>query len=272
MDKETATVITKDTQINFIRFIFDKDKDKAYYSRPYILQCFNSIKKIFPNLRVCLVNVSEAIKTSNRFSDLQPKNSCYETDPLRLFFINKLDNAIYCDTDVFILEEYTDKLIENMNKNDTFVVSNCSGTITWNKHKNNNEIQKWWNLYNHIVDEPNFNIQNYGDISMYHEAMKQHISIPSINDAGTYHMSCFYPAIRDKVPINILLDGIKHDENRYNQNEISYMSFPICLFEALQNAINVKYHRKINYVTQQKEPGLYLFPISNEQYANKHTY
>lgn len=37
MDKETATVITKDTQINFIRFIFDKDKDKAYYSRPYIL-------------------------------------------------------------------------------------------------------------------------------------------------------------------------------------------------------------------------------------------
>lgn len=36
MDKETATVITKDTQINFIRFIFNKETDGEYFSRPYI--------------------------------------------------------------------------------------------------------------------------------------------------------------------------------------------------------------------------------------------
>lgn len=269
MDKETATVITKDTQINLIRFIFDKEKDGAYFSRPYIAQCFGSIKRIFPNLRVCLVNVNNEIKASNKFSQVQPKNSCYETDPLRLFFINKLDNAIYCDTDVFILEEYADKLIESMNANDTFVMSNCSGTMTWNKHKNNKEIQNWWELYNHIVDKPNFNIQNYGDISMYYEAAKQNINIPSINNIGTYHMSCFYPAVRDKLKVFMLLDGKAHEETNYNKDKINLMPFPVEVTGILQSAVEIKYKRTINYVTEITEPGMYLYPMQNLQYINR---
>lgn len=192
---------------NILLFFFPNDDD--YYNKPYIKECIFSWKKIFPKSRFINVPIYEA-QGMSKWSQLTYGRRNFPTDSLRILFAAYLNNCLYLDTDVYLTERFklpTDKC---------FVLNECSGTMLFNRKKNNKKLLKWFNKYEETADYILKNstdistqdklIDDHGDIAMYKKFGKK-LGIASVSIAnGVNHFSCIYPYMRDKVNLGLAIN------------------------------------------------------------------
>lgn len=192
---------------NILLFFFPNDDE--YYNKPYIKECVFSWKKVFPKSRFINIPVYEALGMS-KWSMLTYRRRNFPTDSLRVLFSAHLDNCLYLDTDVYLTQRF------NMPKKDCFVLNDCSGTMLFNKKKNNKKFLKWFEKYEEVADyivknsedrtTQDLLIDKYGDLAMYHKFGKD-LKIPSLDIRhGVNHFSAIYPYMRDKINLGLAVD------------------------------------------------------------------
>ena len=130
---------------NFILFEFEGDRERDYYNKPYIKECMESWKKRFPLSRFIYIKVEDCLDISN-WTKYTYRRRNYPTDSLRIYFTSLLDNCFYVDTDVFISEK-----AEIPTEKESFVYCHCSGTMTWNKKRNNRKFGEWFDWYEDVT-------------------------------------------------------------------------------------------------------------------------
>ena len=193
---------------NIILFYFPNDDE--YYNKAYIKECLFSWKKVFPNSRFINIPIFEAQGLS-KWSMLTYRRRNFPTDSLRILFAAHLKNCIYLDTDVYLTHRF-----EMPKRKDCFVLNDCSGTMLFNKKKNNKKLLKWFEKYEETADYilKNSNdratqdhlIDEHGDLSMYNKFGKS-LKIPSLDFRhGINHFSTVYPYMRDKKNLGIAIN------------------------------------------------------------------
>lgn len=181
---------------NIVLFSFPDDNN--YYEKPYIRECMSSWKKYLKNYRMIFIPVKVALPLSNWSRQTYHRKN-YPTDSLRVLFVSHLDNGMYLDTDVYISSNAKIPF-----EKDCFVLDSCSGTMLWNKEKNNEKLLKWFDWYEHVnVENDDRIIEKYGDVQAYCNYGRE-FGIESVNGLfGVDHFSGIYPYMRDKQKVGI---------------------------------------------------------------------
>ena len=140
---------------NFICFAFGfGEKDYKYYNKVFIKECMESWKRKFPLSRYIFINVEDCLELS-LWTEISFSLISYPTDSLRLYFVSLLDNCFYLDADVYLSED-----VKLPTKENDFVIK-YSGNCTWNKKRNNKNIQELFEYYenkllNKLIHHDNF--------------------------------------------------------------------------------------------------------------------
>ena len=153
---------------NFICFAFGfGENDYKYYKKVFIKECMESWKIRFPLSRYIFINVEDCLELSlwtKSFYKRKIKN--YATDSIRIYFVSLLDNCFYLDTDVYVDKDANLYLNEN-----EYVANGTTGTLTWNKKRNNKKYQEWFELYENEVfydlKTPGYHPNDYSDGIVY---------------------------------------------------------------------------------------------------------
>ena len=159
---------------NFICFDSERNRKNKYYKKLFIKECMESWKIRFPLSRYIFINVEDCFELS-LWTKLTIKAITYPTDSIRIYFVSVLDNCFYLDTDVYISKEAKLPLNEN-----EFII-NATGTLAWNKKRNNKKYQEWFDLYeNEAKRLPARNISyktliGKSDLDMYLKYMQEKI-------------------------------------------------------------------------------------------------
>lgn len=224
---------------NIICFTFDSDKETHYYEKDYVKKCMASWKKVFPFSRLIYINVEKAAFISKwTMKTLKRKN--FPTDSLRLYFVGQLDNAFYIDTDVY-LSEYCPL---PLNK-ECFVVSDCSGTLLYNKKKNNKNLLSWFRWYEKTAEtlRDDDDADKNCDCEVWRTYGKY--LVPSIYSEMPYvsHFSNLWPYFRDKELIT--LDGCHQIVARYS-DECYWAFMSYCLERKYIDSVKL-FDRKAKY-------------------------
>lgn len=204
---EVIKLPTPNDYFNFLLFFFPSDN--GYYEKPYIKECISSWKRVFPKSRLINVPIFEAQGLS-KWSMVTYRRRNFPTDSLRILFAAHLKNCLYLDTDVYLTHRF------EMPKQDCFVLNDCSGTMLFNRKKNNKKLLKWFDKYEETADYILKNsedrvtqdhlIDEHGDLAMYHKFGKN-LKIPSLDFRhGVNHFSMIYPYMRDKKNLGIAIN------------------------------------------------------------------
>lgn len=211
--------------VSIILFYYPQTPD--YYYKPYIDECIKTWKRnINKPIRFIMVYIDNEVMNLSKWSQHCNGNRKYITDSLRVYFVNKFDRCLYLDTDVVITSSFD--INKAMEENDNFVINHCTGTCLWNKHKNSEVLNKFFEFYEKELStkEP---FHSFGDIKAYDSFTKTN-QLKSINVSNTEvaHMSYFYPWIRDKENIVISMQPWTREEN----TSYDIIRFPIESFWA----------------------------------------
>lgn len=159
-----------------LAILFEYERDYRYYEKLYVNECLHSWTKAFPGLCFVSIMLTPEVLALTEWSKLDwAGNKKYPTDSLRIYFCNCFSNCFYCDTDVFLAENF--KIRDDL---DCFVIDTCSGTFLYNREKNNKCLQDFLDFYNEeakrmlreeYIDEntkdyPWFRV-DHGDVRMY---------------------------------------------------------------------------------------------------------
>ena len=224
----------------FTIILFDFLDTPGYYRKKYINDCQNSWLRVLKNVRFLTILVNDEVMNLSKWSQRCNGNHKFISDSLRVYFVNQFNNAIYLDTDVYLTSQFDiTPLVFN---NDCFIIDNCTGTFLYNKKKNNEVLEDFWNFYNEVLSLEDSFYDN-GDLIAYekftkYRAEKGLMTINSIKiPKSIVHFSCFYPWIRDKERIVLILEKWARETTAYKKN---LKSFPLESFWPLIHYLDDK--------------------------------
>lgn len=123
--------------------------DSRGYRTKFARECLESVKREFPGVDIVDVRITDQILERNAFSRKMKESPNYESDPLRLIYINKYDNCFYCDYDIYFFKGAGKIIMDYMKKYSCFTIGKNSYFI-YNKSRNNAEINRVIDFYESI--------------------------------------------------------------------------------------------------------------------------
>lgn len=131
-----------------ISFIDDRNYDLTKRER------IGHFYKIFNN-EVRFINAYIEDKDLDEWAKHCDGHKSFMTDALRIALVNAIGNCIYFDNDVFLTSGFINDFNKYKAESDTFIINESSGTFLYNKNKNSEILNDWYNYYNNIlVKEP----------------------------------------------------------------------------------------------------------------------
>lgn len=150
--------------------IIDFPDNGNYYETPLAKKCMSSWKKVFPNAIFQKILITDEIIEKENSPYINFFKKCYKSfyskwedgwqvplksrifqrasDLFRLIELNKFDNAIYMDADVYLNPEFINYFIKNIYEHSEFFMGKMLGTFIWNKKKDNIQIQNIIDYFN----------------------------------------------------------------------------------------------------------------------------
>ena len=226
MTFEEVTKLESDKTFSFIIFTYPDDPPD-FFTKGYRKMCIDSWKVAFPLYRLIYIDVNQC-RLFCKWTNITYKMKSYPNDALRPLFLSYIKNSIHCDTDVYLIKD-TKKLLP-LTSYDCFVGQwGCSGTWLFNRKANNEELLKWYHLYD---DFDTFE-QGDTDVMVLLKGLNHNkLSIKEYNTVTVAnHMAQMFCHYRDKKQFTLAFDMLENKKCVYTYSKECYDCFLVYLRE-----------------------------------------